>query len=463
MRYKYGMNTRQAQQSSDRDSYHGVLFEVPAADAAPVSKEQPAGTPRLKRADRRQIVCLPHALDDLLPEDHEARIIWAYVEGLDLTPLHESILAVEGHAGRSAADRQIFMALWLYATLKGVGSARQLADLCERHAAYRWICGGVSVNHHTLSDFRTAHGEFLDRLLTQGVAGLMCEGLVEMERVAQDGMRVRASAGAASFRRRETLEKCLAKAEEQVQRLRAELESDPAAANQRQKAARQRAARERLERVQRALQHLPERETRKKPTEREKTRVSTTDAEATVMKMGDGGFRPAYNVQLATDTATQIITGVDVVTTGGDQGQLAPMVEQHEERYQQTPEAMLVDGGFVKKEAIEQVSPPKGGTVVYAPVMKPKDSQRDPHVPCEGDSPAVAEWRVRMGTAEAKGIYKERAATAECVNAIARNRNLQQFRVRGRPKVRAIVLWYVLVHNLMRVAALRAEAAKAVE
>ncbi len=110
MRYKYGMNTRQAQQSSDRDSYHGVLFEVPAADAAPVSKEQPAGTPRLKRADRRQIVCLPHALDDLLPEDHEARIIWAYVEGLDLTPLHESILAVEGHAGRSAADRQIFMA-----------------------------------------------------------------------------------------------------------------------------------------------------------------------------------------------------------------------------------------------------------------------------------------------------------------------------------------------------------------
>ena len=401
MRYKYGMNARQVHQSGGRDSYHGVLFEVPAADAAPVSKKQPAGAPRLKRADRRQIVCLPHALDDLLPEDHEARIIWAYVEGLDLTPLHDSILAVEGHAGRSAADRQIFMALWLYATLKGIGSARQLAELCERHAAYRWICGGVPVNHHTLSDFRTAHGEFLDRLLTQGVAGLMCEGLVEMERVAQDGMRVRASAGAASFRRRETLEKCLAEAEEQVQRLRAEL--------------------------------------------------------------GDGGYRPAYNVQLATDTATQIITGVDVVTTGGDQGQLTPMVEQHEERYQQTPEAMLVDGGFVKKEAIEQVSPPKGGTVVYAPVMKPKDSQRDPHLPCEGDSPAVAEWRVRMGTAEAKGIYKERAATAECVNAIARNRNLQQFRVRGRPKVRAIVLWYVLVHNLMRVAALRAEAAKAVE
>ncbi len=282
----------------------------------------------------------------------------------------------------------------------------------------------------------------------------MCEGLVKLERVAQDGMRVRASAGAASFRRRETLEKCRAEAEEQVQRLRAELESDPAAAHRRQKAARQRAARERLERVQKALQHLPEREARKKPKEREKTRVSTTDAEATVMKMGDGGYRPACNVQLATDAATQIITGVEVVTTGGDQGQLAPMVEQHAERYQQVPEAMLVDGGFVKKEAIEQVSPPQGGTVVYAPVMKPKDSQRDPHVPCEGDSPAVAEWRVRMGTPGAKEIYQSRAATAECVNAIARNRNLQQFRVRGRWKVRAVALWYALAHNLMRAVAL---------
>jgi len=457
------MNTNRSDHASNREQPQGVLFETPAGDAPPSSREQPAGTPRLKRADRRQVVCLPHALDDLLTEDHEARIIWAYVEGLDLTPLHDAILAVEGHAGRSAADRKIFMALWLYATLKGIGSARQLAELCEHHVAYRWICGGVSINHHTLSDFRTAHGAFLDGLLTQGVAGLRHEGLVEMERVAQDGMRVRASAGAASFRRRETLQKCLAEAEEQVQRLRAELETDPAAADQRQKAARQRAARERLERVQKALDHLPELEARRKPKDRETTRVSTTDAEATVMKMGDGGYRPAYNVQLATDTATQIITGVDVVTTGGDQGQLAPMVEQHEERYQQAPEAILVDGGFVKKEAIEQVSPPAGSTKVYAPVMESKDPQRDRHTPCDDDSPAVAEWRVRMGTPEAKEIYKQRAATAECVNAMARNRNLQQFRVRGRSKVRAIVLWYVLVHNLMRALALRAAAAKTIE
>jgi transposase len=448
------MNTQRTNQSSNRESVQGVLFEVPPGESIPASSEHPKGAPRLKLADRRQIICLPHALDDLLPEDHSARIIWAYVEGLNLTVLYNSINAVEGIAGQNAIDKRILLALWLYATLKGVGSARELARLCERHADYQWICGGVSVNYHTLSDFRVGHGDFLDGLLTQSAAALMHEGLVNMERVAQDGMRVRASAGAASFRRRETLEGCLAEAEEQVRRLRAELESDPAAANRRQKAARERAARERLDRVRKALDHLPELEARKKPKDREKTRVSSTDPEATVMKMGDGGFRPAYNVQLATDTATQIITGVEVVDSAGDQGQLAPMVEQHDDRYEKRPKEMLVDGGFVKKKDIENVS--ADGTTIYAPVMKSKDPDRDAHTPRDDDPPAVAEWRVRMGTPEAKEIYKQRASTAECVNAIARNRGLQQFRVRGLVKVRAVALLYALIHNVMRAVALRA-------
>jgi transposase len=431
-----------------------MLFEVPPGESIPASSENPKGAPRLKLANRRQIICLPHALDDLLPEDHPARIIWAYVEGLDLTVLYNSINAVEGIAGQNAIDKRILLALWLYATLRGVGSARELERLCDRHADYQWICGGVSVNHHTLSDFRVGHGDFLDGLLTQSAATLMHEGLVDMERVAQDGMRVRAGAGAASFRRRETLEACLVEAEEQVRSLRAELEADPAAANRRQKAARERAAWERLDRVRKALDHLPELEARKKPKDREKTRVSTTDCEATVMKMGDGGFRPAYNVQLATDTATQIITGVEVVDSAGDQGQLAPMVEQHDDRYDKRPKEMLVDGGFVKKEDIENVS--SDGTTIYAPVMKSKDPDRDDHTPRDDDPPAVAEWRVRMGTPEAKEIYKQRASTAECVNAIARNRGLQQFRVRGLIKVRAVALLYALIHNVMRAVALRA-------
>jgi hypothetical protein len=315
------------------------------------------------------------------------------------------------------------------------------------------------MNYHTLSDFRTQHVELLDRLLTQSVARLMAEGLVTLDRVAQDGMKVRASAGAASFRRQPTLEEALAEAEEQVTRLRKELEADPAASKTRQQAARKRAAEERAERIRAALEQLPQIAESKKAEDRPKARASTTDADARVMKMGDGGFRPAFNVQLATATGSQVITGVDVTNSGGDQGQLAPMVEQHQERYEEKPQEMLVDGGFVKKADIDQVSPPQGGTTVYAPVMESKDPNRDPHTPRDDDSPAVAQWRQRMATDEAKAIYRQRAATAECVNALARNRGLQRFLVRGLRKVKAIALWYALAHNLKRGFALRAAAA----
>jgi transposase len=397
----------------------------------------------------------PVDLEGLLPEDHRARIVWAYVEGLDLTPLYQSIQAVEGEAGRPATDPKILLALWLYATVEGVGSARALARLCEEHLAYQWICGGVPMNHHTLADFRAGPVTFLDTLLTQSVATLLAEGLVKLQRVAQDGVRVRASAGAASFRRRQTLEACLAAAATQVQALRAELEADPGATTARQRAARERATRERTARVAQALAHLPALEAKKKPPAQGKARASTTDPEARVMKMADGGFRPAYNLQFAADTATQVIVGVDATNVGSDQGQLAPMVAQVEQRHQQPPGAMLVDGGFAKTEDIEAVSP---RTTVYAPVQTPKDPIRDPHAPRPGDSPAVAAWRQRMGTPGAQAIYKERAATAECVNAQARNRGLRHLLVRGLPKVRAIALWYALAHNLMRAVALGAVA-----
>jgi transposase len=402
------------------------------------------------------------SLDSLLPEDHRARVVWEYVEGLDLAPLYAKIRSVEGHAGRDATDPGILLALWLYATLDGVGAARQLARLCEEHVAYQWICGGVSMNYHTLSDFRVAHPEFLDDLLTQSVATLMHEGLVTLDRVAQDGMRVRANAGAASFRRRKTLEECQAEAKEQVEALAKELEEDPASSNRRQDAARRRAARERSEQIQQALAELAEIEAKKKADEKDKARVSTTEPGSRVMKMGDGGFRPAHNVQFATDTQRQVIAGVDVVNVGSDQGQMPPMVEQLGERYGKTPGEVLVDGGFAKHEDIETVSTAEAGTKVYAPVPKPKkDSDRDPHQPLPGDSQTIAEWRVRMGTPEAKEIYKERASTAECVNAISRNRGLRQFLVRGLRKVRAVVLWFAIAHNLMRAVALRAEAALA--
>ena len=418
------------------------------------------GRPRLRVAERNQVEFRACCWNDLLSDDHEARTVWEYVQSLDRTPLLAAIKAVERRPGHPPVDPRILIALWLYTTLRGIGSARELARRCESDLPFQWICGGVSVNHHTLSDFRVAHVELLDDWLSTSIAVLEEQKLVTMDRVAQDGLKVRASAGAASFRRGATLESLLAEAREQVELLKAELKTDPAAANRRQRAARERAARERVERLQKALEQLPLVQAGKPSAEKkEQARVSTTDPEARVMKMGDGGFRPAFNVQLAADTQTQLVTGVDVTSSGGDQGKLAPMVEQHVERYDEAPDEMLVDGGFVKKEDITAVSAPQGNTTVYAPVIKSKDPNRDPHTPRPDDSPAVAEWRRRMATPEAKEIYKQRASTIECVNAQVRNQGLYGVRVRGRPKVLAVVLWYVLAHNLRRAVALRASAA----
>ena len=417
---------------------------------------RPTPAPRLRQPVREQVFLRPVSLEELIGDDHQARVVWAYVEELDLSALYRRIKAVEGHAGRAATDPKVFLALWLFATLEGVGSARALERLCREHAAYQWMCGGIGVNYHTLADFRVEHEEVLDELLSQGVAVLMAEGLVTLTRVAQDGMRVRASAGSSSFRRGTTLKRCLRDARQHVRRLREEIEHDPTATNRRQRAARERTATERLERVRKALRRLPEQVAKKKPKEKETARASTTDADATVMKMGDGGFRPAYNLQLATDTNTQVIVGVEVSTSGSDQGQMAPMVAQIKERYQRAPEQVLVDGGFVKKEDIERVAALDLGCIVFAPVAKPRVESIDPFAPKDDDSNVIAEWRQRMGTEDAKQLYKERAATAECVNALARNRGLQRLPVRGRRKVRAVALLFALAHNLLRTVALRA-------
>lgn len=435
-----------------------TLFPIPAPE---VSGEfpKPPRAPRLVLPNRAQMELRPVDLESLLPPDHAARAVWEFVELLDVSPLYAEVQSVEGSAGRPAIDPRIYLALWLYATIEGVGSARALERLTRQHDAYRWILGGVSVNHHSLSDFRVQHGEFLDRVLTHSVAVLMEQKLVTLKRVSQDGIRVRASAGASSFRRQPSLEHCLQEAEEQVERLRQELEKNPEATNRRQAAARQRAAQDRQRRVKAALEQMADVAAKKPAAEKDKARVSTTDAEARVMKMGDGGFRPAYNGQFAVDTETQTVVGVSVSNSGSDQGQLVPMLEQLEKRYEAIPAESLVDGGFAGLQDIEKAS--ELGTVVYAPVAKPKDKTRDPYAPLGTDSPEIAQWRQRMGTSEAKEIYKQRASSVECVNALARNRGLQRLLVRGLRKVRAILLWFAIAHNLMRALSLDANCAAA--
>lgn len=424
-----------------------LFGEAVEAVAPRRSANTPAASARVLRPQRDQLELRPSDLESLLSEEHVARLVWAYVERQDLSALYSGIKSVEGGVGRSAIAPEILLSLWLYATLEGVGSARALARLCESHDAYRWLCGGVGVNHHTLSDFRIGHGATLDGLLVANVASLLSIRAVTMKRVAQDGMRVRAHAGAASFRRAERLQHFREDARLQIEALKREVQDDPEATQRRQQAARQRAAREREERVAAALGRLPALAKMKERKGRRggDARASTTDPEASVMKMPDGGFRPAYNVQLATETQSGLIVGVDVSNNGSDYGQMKPMVDKLAEQYGQPPAEMLVDGGFAKAQDIEALAP---DTAVYAPPQATR-SDRASHEPRPTDGPAMAEMRQRMSTDEAKGIYRERASTAEYVNAVARNRGLRQFNVRGLKKVKCVALWYALAHNLM--------------
>lgn len=450
----------------------GLFEDLPAPGQAQVqwaraeaARKQCQGSPRLLEPNRLQIELRASDLESLLPEDHRARLVWGYVVRQDLSKLIEAIKARGSNAGRAAIDPRILFALWLYATLEGVGSGREVARLSLEHDAYRWICGGVSVNYHAINDFRAGNEALMDELLTDNVAALAAVGAISLERVAQDGMRVRADAGAASFRRQASLDEHLSQASELVQTIKTQAQADPGLAKRQARAARLRAAQEREQRIRAALEQLPEVAAAKKRNgaKAEDARASTTDADARVMKMGDGGFRPAFNVQLATECDGQVIVGMEVINAGSDMAQLAPMVEQVEQRLGKSASEWLVDGGFPAHEQIDAVA---GKTAVYAPVPEPrakKDAKndepgnevaRDKHAPKPDDSEAVSEWRARMASDAAKEIYKLRAATAECVNAQARNRGLLRMPVRGLAKVRCVVGLFVLAHNLMRMAVL---------
>jgi transposase len=413
-------------------------------------------------ANRCQGEMRAESVEQLLPPEHPVRDVWQFVETLDLSALVAEIRSVPGNAGAPAIDPRILIALWLQATIDGVSSSRALAKLCEEHLVYRWLCGGVAVGYHTLADFRTGHGEVLNQLLTNTVAVLLHEELIDLKRVAQDGMRVRAAAGASSFRRPKTIGSCLEEAKEQVKALQAQVDEDTGAASRREQAARQRAAAERVSRLQSAqeelkkLQEVNATQPKCRQKDPEDVRTSTTDPECRKMKMPDGGFRPAYNVQFATTTEGGVIVGVDVTNEGTDGGQMPPMLDQIEERFDETPQEMLVDGGFATVDAIDEAE--RNGTKVYAPLKeeeKQLDEGKDPYERKKSDTDATAQWRARMGTAEAKTIYKERASTAEWVNAGARNRGLYGVRVRGQKKVLAVVLWYALAHNYWRMKNLR--------
>ena len=429
------------------------------------STEAAAAVPRMKSPDRSQVDPNPKMIDELIPPGHKARLVWELVRELDLTPLYAQIKAVEGHAGRPPIDPRILVAFWLYATDEGIAKARELYRRCDDCDPYKWLRGGVDVNYHTLADFRTQHPEWLKEQVITNIAAMREEGLASLDVLGQDGMRVRASAGNDSFKRQATLQQLLEEADQAWDRLQQEFEQETDL-SAREQAAQERAMRERIQRLKQAqqeVQKVAEAREKRKKGDGASARASTTDPEARRMKMGDGGTRPAYNVEFTTDLDSLVIVGADLINAGSDAGQMEPMVEQIETEQASLPEngEYYVDGGFATKEDIQRVE--QRGVTVFSPpkdVEKQQRNGKDPYAPKRGDSPEVAAWRQRMGTEEGRQKYKQRAK-CEWSNAECRNRGLHQFVVRGLAKVKSVVLWYVLVHNLFRMVALRAKRASA--
>jgi transposase len=429
----------------------GLFGELPEAVSG---KVEWLGNPRMRSPMRDQIEWQFVDIDGLIGSEHPARVIWAYVQKLDLSELEEAIKAREHVRGQAPAKPGLLLALWLYATSQKVGSARELARLCESHNAYRWLCGGVSVNYHGLADFRVAHPELIKRLLCENVAALSVTGVISLDEVTQDGVRVRSGAGARSFRRRKTLEKELRKATRLVEQLSAEAESDPAASSRRIKAAQERAAREREAKVSAALARLGELEeerkrrgrTNKKDVAKQgEPRASTTDPQARVMKMADGGYRPAYNCQISTVAKGQIVVAAYAETNGSDRGLMRPMLDEIQRDYGRLPQRHLVDGGFNNNGDTEWAA--SQGVKVYGPPPKSKH-RTDPYAPRDDDGPGVAQWRRRMRSPHGKGVYKRRVMT-ECINARFRQWGLQQFTVRGKQKVTTVLNWFGLANNIL--------------
>lgn len=428
----------------------GTLFGD-LGDGGTRPEAKPAGAVRVKGVNRSQRLMQVVDLDQLIPQNHAARSLWNVVEKLDLTRFYEGIRARGSNPGRPPIDPKILIALWLFATSQGVGSARSLERLSKEHDAYRWICGGVSVNHHTLSDFRIDHEKALDELLTQVIAAMVKVGVVELKRVAQDGTRVRANAGSGSFRRQGSLKKCLREVREQVETLKRQRDAADETTDARKTAARARATQEREQRVNKALEELEKvRESQKRNRRKgQEPRASTTDPEARVMKMADGGFRPAFNMQIAVDTKNNIVVAARASNSGGDMAQVLPTLAEIERRTGLKPKEYLMDGGYAKLETVEALS--KQGIAAYGPPPTSRDPSRDDFTPRETDSPEVAAWRQRMGTDDAKTIYKDRASTVELVNADLKERHgLTRLRVVGIDKVQCVLLWSVLTFNLMK-------------
>lgn len=404
---------------------------------------------RTREPVREQLEVLFCSLDDAIGAEHLARLLWRVVETLKLDPFVSRAKAVEGQQGRDLISVRMLLTLWLYATAQGVTTARELERRLQKDVAFRWIAGGERVGRTKLAQFRVEHRDALDKVMTDVLATLMHKELLSLDLVAQDGTRVRASASAPSFRRLPSLEQCRQQAALHV---RAVLAANEASDDSVQvKKAREAAARDAERRVVEAIGELKELQQERAQRHRsnvEQTRVSTTDPEARVMKMADGGFRPGYNIQLATAGSAlggpRTIVGVRVTNVGSDAGSVKPMLEEIERRTGQLPKTLLADGNHADHASIRAAA--ERGVEALIPVPDKPQTRGDR---AENDASLQA-WHQRMSTPEAKQTYRARASLCELPNAHFKSRfGLAAVTVRGLYKVTCVAILGALTANLL--------------
>jgi transposase len=433
------------------------------------------GRARVVVANRAQLSWDLINPDVWLAPDHRARLVVGFVETLDLTVLYDKVEAREGTAGRPAADPAVLFALWLLATMDGVGSARELDRLTSQDLAYRWVACGVPVNYHGLAEFRVAHADVLDDLLTETLAAFMAGGLFDADEIVVDGTKIKASAGKSSYKRALRLDEAEATARARVAALKAEVDADPAASSKRTQAARARGLRQTQERIEKARGKLAEIEAEKaerakrSPKEvagQKEARASLTDPQARRMRCADGAVRASYNVQIAATTDHGFVTAIMATDRRNDSGLVQPMFEESEQRLGRPIKRVLADTGFAQVDDIVAlgsrpdapvgvyIHPPKDRTDVKPATLLVRQRER------EREPQTIKDWRQRMTTNKAKAIMKKRGRI-ERVNANFKNRGFGTLLVRGLAKVQAIGLWHALTHNLTIALRLRAMAASA--
>jgi transposase len=377
---------------------------------------------------------------------------------MDTSVCFEEIYSFDGAVGRSRTDPKILFTLWIYTILDGNCSARKLEELCGNHDVYKWICGGISVNRTSLAEFRSQNPRKFDELLTSCLAVMVKFGLINDADFSQDGTKIKANAGYNSFHREDTLKKTEAKLMDYISQLKIERKKNPSVYEKRKMAE----AVEKQNRVRAALRNLEETRCLRinngiknsdKPTEDEllKVRASITDPDVRKMKMGDGGFRLAYNVQFATGLDSRVIYGVHVVQTL-DPGTPPTVMAQVSERLKKINlsaiKNWIADCAYSAKIDIETAALLFPNCCYYAP---PKlKAGLDPTKENKKDGEAVKKWRKMINSETIKEIYRKRCSTAEFSNMHAKNQSLNEFSVRGVVKVKGMALLHAIAQNCSR-------------